>query len=179
MFHKLYAVVLYTAILCLGISEASARSLQSVIDTYCRKDCITAQELADISAKIERSYKIDQRAVIAIVHVESKYHIRAKNGTSMGLSQVLLRYHKGKFRGRDYLDPEDNLFAGMKVFSDCLIKMKGNYSRAFGCYNGGGDKQYITKANKAYAMVKALIIPVSSDDQLKQFLIKKKLVSHS
>lgn len=159
----------------MGSLSAHAQSLQSLIDTYCKKDCISAQSLTDISAKIAHSHGIDQRAVIAIVHIESKYHIRAKNGSSVGLSQVLLRYHKKKFKGSNFYEPEDNLFAGMKVFSECLNKMKGNYSKAFGCYNGGGDKKYVGKAIKAYAMMKTIELPQTHPDPLQAFLVKKKV----
>lgn len=176
MFSRITTTLVGIFLMFLSMTQVHAQSLQDVIDKYCRKDCISAQTLSEVTSKIARSYGIDQRAIIAIVHIESKYHIKAKNGSSVGLSQVLLRYHKGKFRGKNFFDPEDNLFAGMKVFSDCLKKTKGNYNRAFGCYNGGGDKNYRTKAANALAMVKRLELPSFNDDPLYEFLMKKKVM---
>lgn len=176
MFTRFIITLMGSLLMCLSMTQAQASTLQETIDKYCRKDCISAQYLSEISSKIARAYGIDQRAIIAIVHIESKYHIKAKNGSSVGLSQVLLRYHKGKFKGKNHFDPEDNLFAGMQVFSQCLKKTKGNYNKAYGCYNGGGDKKYRSKAIAAYDMIKSLQIPSYDKDPLYTFIMKKKVL---
>lgn len=174
IFRFLMSIIL-GVILMLGSAYtfAQTKTLQEVIDKYCRKDCIDAEELTEIAKKAANSYKVDFRAILAIVHVESKYHIKAKNGSSVGLSQVLLYYHRKKFRGKDYFDPEDNIFAGMKVFSDCFKRVKGNYPRAFVCYNGGGDKNYRTKAMNAYGEMKNLKHTEVESDPLGFYIAKK------
>lgn len=146
--------------------------LQDVIDTYCRKDCVSAEKLTDVAARVSTAYKLDKNAVLAIIHVESKYHVKAKNGSSVGLSQVLLRYHKKKFIGKNYYDVEDNVFAGMQVLRDCLKRMKGDYNKAFRCYNGGGDPGYVPKVKKALAMMRATEKPEIYQDPLARFMRK-------
>lgn len=168
--RTVFALIVFTTV----SAFAQAKPLQDVIDHYCRKNCVSAEQLTDVAVRAGKAYGIDYRAVIAIIHVESKYHIRAKNGSSVGLSQVLLRYHKPKFIGKNYYDVEDNVFAGMQVMRDCLKRTKGNYPRAFRCYNGGGDPNYQAKAQRAYAMVKSLDIKVVQKDYLGEFI--KKLV---
>ena len=154
-------------------SAANAATLHEVISKYCRKDCVSAEQLTSAAKRAARGFKIDYRAVIAIVHTESKYHTHARNGSNVGLTQTLLFYHKKKFRGTNYFDVEDNIFAGMQVFSDCFIKMKGSYSGAFGCYNGGGDPKYTTKIMRNYAMIKELEFPEVHSDPLGNFITEK------
>lgn len=149
---------------------AQVNTLQAHIDKYCKRNCVSAEKLMSVATKAAKSYKFDVAAVLAIVHVESKFHIRAKNGSSVGLSQVLLRYHKPKFKGTNYFDVEDNVFAGMQVFSDCLRKQKGDYKKAFGCYNGGGDRSYGTKASAAYVSMKGIVKPSVDEDPLGTFI---------
>lgn len=173
-FIKTILVFILTLVAYMPI-PGNATSLQEVIDTYCRKECVKADHLTSAAKRAANGYKVDYHAIMAIVHIESKYHIKAKNGSSVGLSQVLLRYHKGKFRGKNYFDVEDNLFAGMQVFRDCLTKVKGNYPKAFSCYNGGGDKNYQTKAMKALAMMRGLDYPNTTNDPLGEFLISKNI----
>lgn len=170
MFTSLFKFLIIALFMMSTTSVAYATTLQSVIDKFCRTNCITAEQLVDVASRAASRYNLDMRAIIAVIHVESKYHIKAKNGSSMGLSQVLLRYHRSKFIGTDYYDIDDNVFAGMQVLRDCLKRRKGNYPAAFACYNGGGDPNYRKKANKAYAMVKGLSLPSIDKDPLGTFI---------
>lgn len=153
--------------------SAYSQSLQSVIDKYCRTTCVSEQKLLDVAARAAKRFKIDKHAVLAIIHVESKYNYKAKNGSSVGLSQVHLGYHKPKFLGKNYFEVEDNVFAGMTVFRDCLTLTRGNYPKAYRCYNGGGDKNYVSKIMAAYNMLKSLDIPRKSDDPLGDFIVAR------
>lgn len=177
MFKTFKSTLLIMIVFLSTIFPVSAKtlSLQEIIDTYCSKNCVSAQQLTEVATRAAHTYKIDVRAILAIIHVESKYHIKAKNGSSVGLSQVLLRYHKPKFIGKDYYNVEDNIFAGMQVFHDCMRRMKQNYDKSFGCYNGGGDKKYKIKAMKAYRMMKNAKLPEVSKDPLGDFIQKKLL----
>lgn len=165
-------VVMVVLTIFASLPVQAQTDLQDVIDKYCRKDCVSAEKLTDVVTRVSKSYKLDVNAVLAIIHVESKYHIKAKNGSSVGLSQVLLRYHKPKFLGKNYYDVEDNVFAGMQVLRDCLKRTKGNYDKAFGCYNGGGDKNYVSKVRKVRAMMKEVNKPEIHPDPLARFLSK-------
>lgn len=174
MFSKTIKSIFFAFMLLMATLPTShAQTLQDVIDKYCRVDCVSAERLTSATKRAAQGYRIDHHAIMAIVHIESKYHIKAKNGSSVGLSQVLLRYHRGKFRGKNYFDVEDNLFAGMLVFRDCLTRTKGNYPRAFSCYNGGGDKNYQAKAMNALAMMRSLDYPPVSPDPLGEFIVSK------
>lgn len=149
---------------------AQNTDLQDHIDRYCKSTCITADKLSSVASRAAKRYGLDKHMVIAIIHVESKYNYKAKNGSSIGLTQVLLKYHKPKFLGKNYFDIEDNIFAGMQVLRDCLQKHKGSYPRAITCYNGGGDKHYASKVQAVYKTVRSLDIPVIAKDPLGHFI---------
>lgn len=149
---------------------AHSRPLQDIIDHYCKSGCISAQDLTQYTSQASKTYQVDQIALLAIIHVESKYNVKAKNYSSVGLSQVHLRYHKPKFLGKDYYNPQDNIFAGGKVFKDCLVRHKGNYPKAYTCYNGGGDKNYRSKVIKAYKMISQALLPAVTEDVIGAFI---------
>ena len=170
MFKNLVKLMFALVMTLAFTSTSNAATLQETINKFCRKDCVSAPQLVSAAKKAARSFNVDHRAILAIVHVESKYHIKAKNAGSVGLSQVLLTYHRKKFRGNNYFDVEDNIFAGTQVFTECFKRMRMNYSAAFRCYNGGGDPKYTIKLASAYAMMKDLDHPEVSNDPLGSFI---------
>lgn len=177
--YALTTILLAITVWMLTLPPAHAQSverktLQSHIDHYCKKDCITAEALVDITSRAAKRFGFDFRALMAIIHVESKYHTKAKNGSSAGLTQVLLIYHKPKFMGRNYYAIEDNIFAGGEVFRDCFVKHKGNYPKAYSCYNGYGKngEVYKTKVNAAWTTIKSLDLPSPSRDPIGDLIAK-------
>lgn len=152
-------------------AKAEIVSLQEHIDRYCRKDCVSAEQLVEVTARAAKRFNIDKKALMAIIHVESKYHIKAKNGGSAGLTQAVIYYHKPKFLGRNYYAVEDNIFVGAQIYRDCLARMKGSYPRAYSCYNGGGDKNYQSKVKKAFDEISKLRIPKPSMDPLGDLIV--------
>lgn len=166
-------IVIATLVALSYLSPVSAQTLQQTIDKFCRKDCVSAEKLTHVAKKAGQSYKVDHRAILAIVHVESKYHIKAKNGSSVGLTQVLLRYHRPKFKTNNPYNVEDNVFTGASIFRDCLRRTRGDYEKAFRCYNGGGDPRYVPKMRTAYSMMRSLELPKTSEDPLLDFLVKR------
>lgn len=174
MFSKtLKSIFLAFMLLMATVTTSHAQTLQDVIDKYCRVDCVSAERLTSAAKRAAHGYKIDYHAIMAIVHIESKYHIKAKNGSSVGLTQVHLKYHRPKFRGKNVFDVDDNMFAGMLVFRECLNRTKGSYPLAFSCYNGGGDSKYRSKAMKALDMMRSLDHPKVSQDPLGDFIDSK------
>lgn len=160
----------------LGVASTQAQtSLQEHIDKHCKKDCVDAQKLVDASYRASQRFGIDYKALMAIVFVESKFSTKAKNGSSVGLTQVLLTYHRPKFMGRNVFDVDDNIFAGAQVFKECLQKHKGMYPKAFSCYNGyqHGDPKYKGKTLSAYMDLKKLDLPKPSSDPLGDFITHK------
>lgn len=154
----------------LWFGVAHSKPLQDIINHYCKSGCISAQDLTQYTSQASKTYRVDQIALLAIIHVESKYHVKAKNYSSVGLSQIHLRYHKPKFLGKDYYNPQDNIFVGGKVFKDCLVRHKGNYPKAYTCYNGGGDKNYQSKVIKAYKMISQALLPPVTEDIIGAFI---------
>lgn len=157
-------------VLALKTTPVFSKDLQSVIDQYCRRDCVTAVKLIEVIDKTSRRYGINPHVILSIVHIESKYNTKARNGSSVGLSQVLLRYHKRKFKTKDYHDVEDNLSVGMQILRDCLTSTKWNYPRAFRCYNGGGDKNYSDKVHATMSYLKSVDLSYPVDDPLWHFI---------
>lgn len=173
MFRLFRSFVLMTMMTIFSVLPVHANTdLQDVIDDFCRKECVSAEKLTDVATRVSKAYKLDVNAVLAIIHVESKYHIKAKNGSSVGLSQVLLRYHKPKFMGKNYYDVEDNIFAGMQVLRDCVQRSNGSYSKAFRCYNGGGDPKYVSKVMKALTMMRGIVKPDPHPDPVGRLIAK-------
>lgn len=169
LLYILSAILLAVTAAMLSV-PVRAQTLQEHIDKYCQTDCITATQLTEVTARAAKRFGFDKTAMQAIIFVESKYHIKAKNGGSVGLTQALLRYHKKKFLGKNYFAVEDNVFAGGEVFRDCLARHKGDYPRAYSCYNGGGDKRYKTKVQKAVDLHRRLARPTPSIDPLGDFV---------
>lgn len=167
---KMFMLFITTMLVFTAIPAQANNDLQSVIDKYCRVDCVSSTKLVDVATRAATAYRFDINALLAIIHIESKYHVKAKNGSSVGLNQVHLRYHKPKFRTKNFFDVEDNTFVGAKIFRECLDRMKGNYPKAFGCYNGGGDKKYVVKATQARDMMASLTKPISHSDPLGVFI---------
>ena len=175
MFKTFIKIMIALLMTCAFAQMTKAATLQETIDKFCRKDCVSAPQLLSAAKRASKSFNVDHRAILAIVHVESKYHTKARNGNSVGLSQVLLTYHRKKFRGTNYYDVDDNIFAGMQVFNECFTRMRMNYSAAFRCYNGGGDPKYTMKLNSAFAMMKNMEHPVITNDPLGSFIEQKGL----
>lgn len=95
---------------------------------------------------------MDVYLLLAIMEQESTYRhkVRAKSG-SLGLMQIVPRWHKDKIRNRNIMDPYVNVEVGIRVYSDCYRRFK-DQTKALTCYNGGGTKNYakrvLTKRSK-------------------------------
>lgn len=131
-----------------------AGELQQYIQKYCKKNCVDEYSVLKYTVRAGDKHNIDFRILLAIIQVESKFFVKARNRSSVGLMQILLRYHKPKFKQKDYYLPEDNIRVGGQIFSDCYNKHRGNLKRSLRCYNGGGDPKYPEKVLKAYNELK-------------------------
>lgn len=129
-------------------------SYSNTFDTYvnkhCIKGCVSSSNILKSSMEVASSMDLDFKMLLAIAKVESGYRVRAKNGSNVGLMQTHLRWHRSKFSSKNYYDVKDNIKVGAIVYRDCLKKHKGNIRKALRCYNGGGDKLYVSKVMKAY-----------------------------
>lgn len=166
------AIITGITLWMLTIPPAHAQTLQDHIDTYCKVDCVNADKVVDVAYRAGQSYGFDYKTFLAIIHVESKFHTKAKNGRSVGLTQSLLTYHRPKFRGKNYFAIEDNMFVGAEIFGDCVRRHRGNYQAATTCYNGGGDRRYWSKVQRALKVIRGLELPRPSLDPLGEFIIR-------
>lgn len=94
--------------------------------------------------------KLDPNIVLAIAIVESNLYSRARDGRSqsVGFMQVNVKYHRSKFRSRDYYDMSDNIRVGSSILNDCAKKHRYDHKRTVYCYNGGTVPNYLKKVNK-------------------------------
>lgn len=170
-FRRFVSVVGTVALLLLS-PVTVADELQEYIDTVCRRDCVRSTPLMRAVSDASSTYSLDPVSVLAIIAVESSFRPRATNGSSVGLTQVLKRLHREKFNGKDPFDIRANVFAGMRVLSDCLVKHKGFYKQAYRCYNGYGAKsiKYAAKVNTTYNDIKRLNLSNGKVDELDRWV---------
>ena len=175
-FRRFISVLGATVLLALS-PTSTADELQEYIDTVCKRDCARSAELMRAVNAASDSYDLDPVSILAVIAVESSFKPKAVNGSSVGLTQVLKRLHREKFKGGDPFDIRVNVFAGMRVLSDCLVKHAGSYTKAYSCYNGYGASgaKYARKVSDTYKKIKRLDLSGYKYDTLGEFLVTLKL----
>lgn len=129
--------------------------LQAYISKHCKSGCVDAGVLYTALKDAAQEHQVDPEGFLAIIRTESGFKPKARNGSSVGLSQVHLRYHRSKFKTKNYFDVYDNVRVGMGIFAACK-KQRKTTEGALVCYNGGGDPKYVSKMNVRLAEVKRL-----------------------
>lgn len=124
-------------------------TLQDYIQSVCKKQCVDQEDLLKSVSDTARELDIDFKDLLSIIKVESKFKPKATSKGNKGLMQVNIRYHRKKLKGRNVFNVKVNIEVGGGIYKDCLVKNKGNRSKSLKCYNGGGDKKYVIKINKA------------------------------
>lgn len=124
--------------------------VQTYIKSKCNKGCVDPGVLLDGLRLVKRELGVDPILMMAIIRQESAFKTMAKNGGSVGLTQVLLRYHKGKFKSTNVYGPMDNIRVGGMVLRDCVKKHPKDRRQSARCYNGYqlGDPGYYPKIQK-------------------------------
>lgn len=151
-------IKLLVMLLLMGISSLTySKTLNEYINQHCKINCVDEDTLLSASKMVADSLNLDYLILLSIIRVESGYNRKARNGSSVGLMQVHLKYHRNKFGNGDPFNPYSNIFTGAAILKDCMDRWRSN-NKAFRCYNGGGDKSYINKVNKALVEVKQLEI---------------------
>lgn len=153
VFFILFLIIFSSAAPAKQIKKAV---LSEYIKKVCPKKCIQPKDLLIAVKRNSKKYNIDYKILLALIKVESSFNIYAKNGSSVGLTQVLLRYHKPKFTGNDYYHIDDNISVGSQILGACYKRSKNNVRYSLQCYNGGGDKSYSIKVMKAYKEISFL-----------------------
>jgi soluble lytic murein transglycosylase-like protein len=85
-------------------------------------------------------YKVDPAIIRAIIMAESSYNPKAISSRgARGLMQLMPRTAKS-LGVKDSFNPEQNIHAGVKYFSQLLNKFNGDPSLALAAYNAGSRK---------------------------------------
>lgn len=151
---------MFFMLVCMASFPTAASDAYSTLENYmedaCHKDCVHSEVLLDAATAAAEETGLDFKLILAIVRVESSFQVHARNGRSVGLMQLHLRYHKAKFQGKHYTHPGGNVRAGALVMKECMDSHHNALRKASRCYNGGGDPQYYKKLLKAYHEVKKL-----------------------
>lgn len=151
-------IKLLVMLLLMGISSLTySKTLNEYINQHCKANCVDTDTVLSASRMVADSLNLDYLILLSIIRVESGFNRKARNGSSVGLMQVHLRYHRNKFGNSDALNPYSNIFVGASILKDCMDRWR-NTNKAFRCYNGGGDPSYTVKVNKALVEVKQLEI---------------------
>jgi len=158
-------IITFIMALLLYSNLAYSHTLESYIDSQCNKNCVSKYELIDAIYNVKNDLVVNYRFILAIIKTESNFNKKAKNGSSIGLMQVHLRYHRSKFNSDNYYNPNDNIRVGVSIFNDCYSRKKGNLKKTLRCYNGGGDPNYVSKVYSAYKAIKSLHVSTPKSNQ--------------
>ena len=151
MFAMFKGLFLILALFFTSLSQADEIDdlirLKTYIAKYCRVNCVDAGVLLQALHDVKDNTSVNPRHMLAIIRTESAFNVKASNLGNKGLSQVLLRYHRGKFKSTNYFEPSDNIRVGSSIFEACVKKHRSNTRQSFRCYNGYhlGDKKYYIK----------------------------------
>lgn len=147
------------AIAVIDTSLAGGRLPPLTVSDYirdvCTNNCVEQESLLSAVAEASEHYDVDKTTLIAIVKVESGFNTKARNGNSVGLSQVHLKYHRKKFKNSSFYSVRDNILVGASIFKECLLKHNG-IRKALRCYNGKGDPRYVEKVMVAIKEIRML-----------------------
>lgn len=134
-------------------------TLHDYITTVCSRNCVEQEQLLSSVSTAAIETGADVKTLLTIISIESRFDTRAKNGKSVGLHQVHLRWHAKKFPNKNYYDVDENVSVGASIYGECLKKHKGVRDQALRCYNGyhHGDPNYLKKFNRVYAVVNRLV----------------------
>ncbi len=132
-----------------------ATTLESHIESKCKKGCIDEYTLLNASTQAADAYGLDFRLVLAIISIESGFVVLAKNKGNVGLTQVLLKYHRDKFVGKNYFDPYENVRVGSSILKACKDKWQ-SLDKQLRCYNSAPNNIYANKVLKEYSKIKQL-----------------------
>jgi len=143
-------------------SESDVSKMSQYISRVCKKECAEAINLLDAVIDAAREFKINPLTLLAIIGVESSYKPFAENktirkkkvvGRSVGLSQIQYNWHRDKFQTSDPFDVKDNIRVGARVYKDCVVRSKGDRSKALACYSGNTEytrTKYVPKVVEVY-----------------------------
>jgi hypothetical protein len=109
-------------------------------DQVSKKDQASKDPHMPIILAAASQYKVDPAIIRAIIMAESGNNPKAiSNRGARGLMQLMPRTAKS-LGVKDSFNPEQNIHAGVKYFSQLLNKFNGDPSLALAAYNAGSQK---------------------------------------
>ena len=105
-----------------------------------KEDQVSKDPHMHIILAAANQYKVDPAIIRAIIMAESSNNPKAiSNRGARGLMQLMPRTAKS-LGVKDSFNPEQNIHAGVKYFSQLLYKFNGDPSLALAAYNAGSRK---------------------------------------
>jgi len=111
-------------------------------------------------------YRVPYKIVIALMGIESSWNadigvLKNSSGSYVGLGMLSVKYNAGVFRERgiDIYQPEGNIEAICRVFSDKLREFDGNVHYALMAYNmgSGGAKTAVARGTHTTSYSRAIV----------------------
>ena len=163
MFHIFKLFLCFVFFLGSSTVVRSEAEDQAKLDRYisktCKHQCVESAVLIMAVKEAAQRTGSDPNMLLAIIKSESGFQDKApnrSNGRSVGLSQIQVKWHREKFRSRNYYDVFDNVYVGALIYDVCADKWKGSKEKALWCYNGYqkmGMKKYVPKVLANYREV--------------------------
>ena len=146
-------------------STSKSKTLESFIDKKCSsRECVDKNKLNMTIAKASHKYDVPHNVILGVITVESAFNRKAVSSCGVGLMQICLKWHHEKLKGKNPYLVSTNVDVGTHILKDCLSKNKGSINRSLACYNGGGDKHYVTKVRTAIAEIKQLRLAKNNEE---------------
>lgn len=109
-----------------------------------------AEKIVSAVHRYSHKHQVNPDVVFKIIQTESSYNPKARGGSSVGLMQIIPRWHKDKIKGRNLYNVDTNVEVGVKILKEHLEDTDGNVRKALWRYNASSKKkQYADKVLKA------------------------------
>ena len=159
-----YFFNLFLTLVLLGTISISHATTQLSLTDYLNSRRIPESRISivkDILAKAplkQSNWTVDPHLFLAIIEQESNYNptIKAKYG-SVGLMQIVPRWHRSMIKNRNPMDPHINTEIGIRVLYDCQQKYK-TIPKALRCYNGGGTPGYSEQVIERWRRLRQIVV---------------------
>ena len=127
-------------------NTSSAFSVDYIVNYTKHK--VTRSEATKIVSSVNKfslMYDVDPEMVFKIMKTESSFNRKAKNKASIGLMQIIPKWHKEKIGKRNLYDIETNVEVGIRIIAEYSKMVNGNVSAMLQRYNGSKNKKKYAK----------------------------------
>lgn len=144
------------ALVLLSFSHLSySNNIYEYVNKRCNYECTQVPYILLTIKYFALLNDIPVNWLTALVSVESRFNQYAKNGSTLGLTQVHVKIHSDKFEQNPF-DIVENIRVGSKILRNCMDRKKNNPKESFECYNGGGDPDYYSKVSTEINKLKSV-----------------------